>query len=44
MMSLALDVVSNNVYGVNLAQGQQNEFVEVGEDKFPMEKDEVALD
>ncbi len=44
IMSLALDVVSNKVYGVNLAQGLQNEFVEIGEDKFPMEKDEVTLD
>ncbi len=43
-MALALDVASNKIYGVDLAQRLQNEFVEVGEDKFPMEKYEVALD
>ncbi len=44
MMVLALDVVSNKVYGVNVPQGLQHEFAKVGEDKFPMEEDEVALD
>lgn len=44
MMALALDVASNKVYGADIAQGLQNEFVKVGEDKFAMEKDEVALD
>jgi hypothetical protein len=44
MMALTLDVASNKVYGANLAQGLQNEFVKVSEDKFPMEKDEVISD
>jgi hypothetical protein len=37
-------VVSNKVYGVDLPQGLQHESVQVGEDKFSMEKDEIILD
>ncbi len=44
MMALALDVASKKVYGVNLPQGLQHESAQVGEDKFPMEKDETILD
>lgn len=44
MMALALYVGSKKVYGVDLPQGLQHESTQVGEDKFPMEEDEVALD
>jgi hypothetical protein len=44
MMTFTLDVVSNQVYGVDLPQGLQHESAQVSEDKFPMKKDEVTLD
>jgi hypothetical protein len=44
MMTLALDVASNKVHGVNLPQGLQHEFAKVGEDKFPMEENKATSD
>ncbi len=43
-MALAPDVALNKVYGVDPPQGLQHESAQVGEGKFPMEENEVALD
>ncbi len=43
MIALALDVASTKFYGADLPQGLQHELAQIGEEKIPMEEDEITL-